>query len=352
MSSRRSRVLRATTLPGEDVQLSPVVDDLTDDQARLTYADWLEGRGDLTRARFLRSYTTAFRSMSPGEFPSEEGLPRQWVQLLGVPFVRNLAEHGLESQRDRWLAQARPALQVDSEEGTSAKTLESDAEFPVGATKLHGLPDLPRGTTWPQARDCRQRYFDEDDPSPEAPCSFVLQIDLADLAGTQAARLLPPQGLLSVFSWSEVEEHGITQGCLLFTPDTGDLARLDPSPSLFGPEADRANALLGARPLTFSERLSLPEADPRSPFEEMRGIDGELYDRYWTFRNAGESNSLDSLLGHVHHTTGDNHLPDHDWHQLLCIENTIGLQLHFCIREEDLTAARFERARLTWVDFD
>src|SRR5262245_9213006 len=59
-------------------------------------------------------------------------------------------------------------------------------EPPLGASRIGGCPDLPRGMKWPR-RDG------------EGPYRFVLQISLAEVAAFDVARVLPKAGLLSFF---------------------------------------------------------------------------------------------------------------------------------------------------------
>ncbi len=61
----------------------------------------------------------------------------------------------------------------------------ADTWLPIGASKLGGRPDAPKGFAWP-AYDGR-------------PLSFVAQVNLPDVSPLDEDRLLPPTGLLSFF---------------------------------------------------------------------------------------------------------------------------------------------------------
>ncbi|MEZ6121537.1 MAG: hypothetical protein R3C49_00020 [Planctomycetaceae bacterium] len=60
---------------------------------------------------------------------------------------------------------------------------------------------------------------------------------------------------------------------------------------------------------------------------------------------------LTSIGGFTRSTTGDDPLPDEEYGKLICIENSIGQRLHFCIRRDDLAAGNFDHVALAWVDF-
>jgi uncharacterized protein YwqG len=82
-------------------------------------------------------------------------------------------------------------------EGILAHTLPSIRLVPrhpgegrLGGTRLGDLPDLPDGVEWPRVRV---------KPSGELPLSFVMQVDLAEVAPLDLEGILPRAGLLSFF---------------------------------------------------------------------------------------------------------------------------------------------------------
>lgn len=343
-------VHRAAQLPGEDDFLNAVVDDLTNEDARLVYADWLEEQGDARRAKFLREYSRAFKSMDPNDFPSMRRIPDEWTRMIGAKLVYAIASQDLGKHRNKWLALAKPALNY------SAKRT-SDKKIPVGGTKLYGLPDLPPGTPWPRQKDCDVLYMDDSGIEPETLCSFVGQINLAELAGTHVARLCPPKGLVSIFSCAEIQSIGMVDACVIFTPETDDLVRTDRPPLPLddnGKETDdEANELIAAQALQLSETLGLPAVDARSAFKEFRWKFGsDVADCYSEVQHASDFGDLEMILGYTHPTSGDDPLPGPDWCRLICVENSIRMTLHFCIRNADLAAANFHSMKLAWVDFD
>lgn len=156
---------------GEREWLAAVVTDLRDDAPKLVYADWLEEHGDARRARFLRLFVEAARSMDPDAFPKARGLPEEWLELIGFRLVERIAD---DEERHpellvRVLRLARPALRMK----------KGGRSVPAGASKIGGLPDLPPGFPWPLGRDCRAIYND-DTAGEERLAGFLAQIDLAE----------------------------------------------------------------------------------------------------------------------------------------------------------------------------
>jgi Domain of unknown function (DUF1963) len=77
----------------------------------------------------------------------------------------------------------RPAIGIN----TTDLEWSAESQIPIGASKFGGLPDVP---------------FDFSIPHDErgVPCSFVAQIDLAQVSKFDAESLLPKTGLLSFFA--------------------------------------------------------------------------------------------------------------------------------------------------------
>src|SRR5215831_74618 len=75
---------------GEREWIARVIADLADDDLKLVYADWLEERGD-KRARFLRRYAAAARTMKSEDFPSTRGMPAEWLELIGFRLMEKIA---------------------------------------------------------------------------------------------------------------------------------------------------------------------------------------------------------------------------------------------------------------------
>jgi uncharacterized protein YwqG len=69
-----------------------------------------------------------------------------------------------------------------------------DADMPVGASKLGGLPDLPPHISWPQWQG--------------VPQSFIAQMRLEELQAYDTQKLLPPKGQLWFFYTSQQDIYG------------------------------------------------------------------------------------------------------------------------------------------------
>src|SRR5262249_18989090 len=181
-------------LPGERELLAAVVAALAEDAPKLVYADWLEERGD-ARAGFLRAFVAASRSMSPSDFPRPKRLPEGWLELVGFRLLERAASAGFPELKGPMLRLARPALRMRK---GGARNLA------VGASKIGGLPDLPPGFRWPPGGDCHAIYND-DTGGTDRLAGFLAQVNFAEIAHTQAAKDLPPAGLLSFFCFQDIE---------------------------------------------------------------------------------------------------------------------------------------------------
>ncbi len=130
---------------------------------------------------------------------------------------RMLAALGFAKDADACLAITRPAFFF-----TLAGAMPED-DLPLGASKIGGAPDLPEGAAWPQG----------------AP-SFLLQINLCELAEGVLDIALPREGLLSCFS----NRDG--QAVLMWNKPGTTLSRLAPPQSCkrFAPHALAATIVL------------------------------------------------------------------------------------------------------------
>jgi uncharacterized protein YwqG len=79
---------------------------------------------------------------------------------------------------------------------------------PKGSSRIGGLPDLPEETPWP-------RVDPKDEESP--PMSFVMQVSLAEVGGFDVDKVLPAEGLLSLFYYWD-DDWGGDEGRVLFFP--------------------------------------------------------------------------------------------------------------------------------------
>ena len=88
-----------------------------------------------------------------------------------------LTRRGLARVADELMRLAAPTVRVYIQAG-------SEADIPIGASKLGGRPDLPDGVAWPAWHE---------------PMAFIAQFDLAAVAPHDRAGDLPAHGLLSFF---------------------------------------------------------------------------------------------------------------------------------------------------------
>lgn len=124
----------------------------------------------------------------------------------------------------------------------------AESSLPIGGSKLGGLPDLPKNTTWPTGKG--------------APLAFIAQIRLDDLTKFEAAQVLPRTGILSFFYDASQQTYGADPAdrggweVLFLAPDAALLERM--------PAPDRLPATARYTPcaLTFSEEPTLPQ-DPK-----------------------------------------------------------------------------------------
>ncbi len=318
--------------------LAAVVANLTDDTAQRAYADWLARQGD-ARADFLTKYLAAARSMQPGDFPSPAGQNEEWVELLGYRLLERIAAAKCVALKDRALRFARPALRM-------VTTATEDADIALGASKIGGLPDLPPDFAWPPGGDCRAIYND-DTGGTDRLAGFMAQVNFAEIARTQAARDLPPQGVLSFFCFQDIEnDRPDSIGVMaVYFPDPSKLVRTTPPKLLTA-----GNGVIDPRRLTFQETLDLPENSFDGPWTE------ELYPQ----ENEAEESVLEhfrqlnfeNMLGYARATTGGDPTDSRHSRHLILLENEAGCRLHIQINQEDLTARRFDKIKLSWVDFD
>ncbi len=231
-----------------------------------------------------------------------------------------------------------------------------DLTIAVGASKLGGNPDLPEGFAWP--------YFEE------TPLSFVVQIDLRDVAGLPGAEVLPSEGWLSFFydtenypwggledvgGWSVVytEAHRPLQRRTTTIEGIFQTSRLSFSPSISLPSSDALE--LEAFELNEEETDAL--VDLSEVFmtvdanHQMLG-DPEQIQNEMRWECALLAEGIDSSTSNAR--AQDLKATATEWRLLLQIDSDdeagtmwgdTGM-LYFWIREDDLRERRFER---TWM---
>jgi uncharacterized protein (TIGR02996 family) len=314
----------AATLPGEADVLANVLADLSDHDAKLVYADWLEDRDD-TRGPLLRKFVTAYRA---GEkLPALKSAPKPWCDLVGLALIAKLRNTDLAPKTDQLLALARPSV-------TYRTAKAAERTLPVGASKFGGRPDMPADTEWPKFED--------------SPLSFLGQFNLAELRASPIARELPAAGLLSAFCFylgDGDDDFPDGSSRLFYFPDASKLVRHELDAEL----ADESR--FPSCRLEYAEALTLPDRD--SPWErELKAlgdmdIDGDYMRLYYNMC-AG-----DHILGHPFPIQSDilgkktvQHLLTICGNEHTGWEFGDGGALYFTLNESDLKQGRFDRAKM------
>src|SRR3954470_20500279 len=130
---------------------------------------------------------------------------------MTTDLAARIAASSLRPYASSLLEFVRPAIELQPVEARSADPM------PLGSSHSGGVPDVGPDFEWPRAR---------------SPLSFLLQVNLAELAPLPAAVPLPPAGLLSFFydlvrmPWGGVPRRpGAAPWRVLFTPAGAPLRR-------------------------------------------------------------------------------------------------------------------------------
>jgi uncharacterized protein YwqG len=268
----------------------------------------------------------------------------------------------------RHLEQVGPLLERYTEPAVAFWIAEKTAS---GKSRLGGMPRLPRSFAWPTSK--------------ERPLDFLLQIDLAEIAGIGLPSALPPVGHLTFFydlvnqpwGYDPARQDGFSVG---YFPDA-DLAPAEPSDSA---------SLLPEFNLSFGAARTLPQIGSRAyeRLEREAGLDEHQWARYFELLEAFENQfyphagSRHRLLGHSSNVQGDMQLEAalvtaglycgdatgyedpraqgiaasaDEWQLLLQLDSDDradlmwgdGGMLYFWIRAEDLAERRFEKVWMT-----
>lgn len=317
--------LPAATLPGEADVLANVLADLSDHDAKLVYADWLEEHGD-KRGPLLRKFVTAYRAGKKP--PPPTAAPRPWRDLLGLTLIEKLRGNELAAQTDKLLALAKPSIEYKTPKAAE-KTLK------VGASKFGGRPDLPPDLEWPR--------------SAKGPLSFFAQFNFAELQPGAAARELPASGVLSVFAhYSAGDGEDVYDGDLwrlLHFPDPSKLARRE-----FDDELEDESRFQSCR-VAYADNLTVPKwGSPWAAELEALGI-GEYGDPFSDIYFDMLSGSY--ILGYPCPIQSDflgkktvRHLLTIQGNENAGWELAGGGAFYFILDEGDLKAGQFDRVRM------
>ncbi len=293
------------------------------------------------------------------------GFRETYASVVGEDRIDSL----LALRRPRWLLRT---VQLDGFSDSEDDTVHDDP-IDAGPSHLGGLPDLPPDFAWPRLG--------------VDPLTFLAQIDLSTLPRITGpdADLLPDHGVLSLFFNHDGDgDHG--HGALFWFPDRAPLVRT-PAPArttVFPTYAISAKAEPPSLPgweqphytLLMDTFAADPEHDGGDPYSRAVGPLSNLV----MFEGVSwpEGQPRHQLLGHPHVLQSDclaaaafaereQHGRPHlhylsrehaeqaaQWRLLLQIDSEYDMMLgdggevHVVIREPDLRARRFDRARIVF----
>jgi hypothetical protein len=275
--------------------------------------------------------------MDPVEFPKAKRMPEEWLELIGFRLLEKVVVESMPELKRPALRLARPALRMIEGGGRN---------IAVGASKIGGLPDLPRNFAWPPGGDCHAIYND-DTGGTDRLAGFLAQVNFAEIAHTQAARELPKTGVLSFFCFQDIEnDNPDAIGALsVFFANPAKLVRTEPPGDLTD-----GNEVMAQRRLTFEETLDLPEQSIDGPWKDQLKPDPDR--DYGAVLDHFRSLNFDNMLGYARSTTGGDPTPSKHWRHLIILSNSVECRLHIQISQKNLTAHKFDKIKLAWVDFD
>ncbi len=212
---------------------------------------------------------------------SSAELPDWTTPPVGVDEFRNrLAAVGLDDVADTLVELARPSCRLSPDSSIDAAS--------VGMSRLGGMPDLPEDVPWPNG--------------PDGPLSFIVQLNLADVATVMPTNSgLPTSGLLSFFYDAVAQSAwGFAPGddaswSVTYSPDVAACGRRS------WPESLTDEGRFGTVPLGLTTELAFPAAE--SFDVEQVGIESP-----WSTygRVLGEGDDLVSrFLGNPEPVQGD-----------------------------------------------
>jgi len=245
--------------------------------------------------------------------------------------VSGISKLKLDKIQDKIFELARPMI------GLNTKTVK-DATIPIGATKLGGLPDLPKDAKWPLFTG--------------KPMAFLGQFALADLHGKTAAAELSTDGILYVFAY---QSDGDGPGCFAEGGDTVIIK----SASTQGLERrkapadiDESNDTSPSCLLEMHESYDIPDwyGDPDeipeefyNQMEDLRDAynaaigdsdrdetDGQLSDKLWELRSGLNKKFDHHLFGYSFHSRTTEPSPGADWVHILCLGSDSKLGWNWC----------------------
>lgn len=202
---------------------------------------------------------------------------------MGHEISSQLKKAGLSGYEKKIIDQLLPAVRFEP------KGLDDDKTLPVGVSKIGGMPDLPVGMQWPSWKD--------------APLSFLVQLNLAELAKFPFADELPKYGLLSFFyaaeeqPWGFDPEHKGGWRVLCIDEQAVNLVRKEPPENIDEETSYEASAI------SFSSCWTLPPWGSKI-CEEM-GFSAAKMDSYVDMLEKIQEGPCHQLFGYPAQIQGD-----------------------------------------------
>ncbi len=255
---KKTTIVRASTLPGENSYLHELVYSNWDCHAYQNYARWLATQND-PRGAFLFEFADSLNDLRNKKLPRSGQYPSIWENLVGLTLAKYVSEDFCYYDFD--VVSLHPSIMQMCEPSISiTPTLCDDGKFEMGESKFGGFPHLPKSKSWPAYEG--------------VPMGFIGQLNLEDFHETIVAQKLPSHGLLSFFLFYDAnggdipaihreDERAVE---IIYTKELTDLGRVAPPEVLI-----LGNSVAPACKLTLTEGLDVPESrygDGSSRFSE------------------------------------------------------------------------------------
>ena len=197
-----------------------------------------------------------------------------------------LTAHGLTGYYEKIVHTVRSSVRI---------TLESagDEQIAIGASKMGGLPDLPKTVDW-----FRQGHTN-------TPLSFICQINFAEVKPYDNEGKLPASGILYFFydcsmdgmPWGFDPKDINEKVVYYYDGDLADLERKE-APN----DIEENGCVFEAAELRFETALDLPDLE--SPAGESLGLSDDDRENYWEMMDEVSESLINKLLGHSNNIQG------------------------------------------------
>ena len=197
-----------------------------------------------------------------------------------------LTAHGLTGYYEKIVHAVRSSVRITLESA-------SDERIAIGASKMGGLPDLPKTVDW-----FRQGQTN-------TPLSFICQINFAEVKPFDNENKLPAGGILYFFydcsmdgmPWGFDPKDINEKVVYYYDGDLADLERKE-APN----DIEENGCVFEAAELRFETALDLPDLD--SPAGETLGLADDDRENYWEMMDEVSESTINKLLGHSNNIQG------------------------------------------------